>query len=155
MAEAHFFLGYWTWKRHKAAVFDHLILVIVWGTHSQCMDLSSAAYLRGFSARHGGEAPAGTCLDFFSLATAQRWVPLSHEKKTPAVNRNVLGNLKETKVLQKTLGCLLRLSFWVASLLSFSVWEFQLNYDPNCTKAFRWCGSLVAPFTQHIISPNG
>jgi hypothetical protein len=94
-------------------------------------------------------------LTFFSLATAQRWVPLSHEKKTPAVNRNVLGNLKETKVLQKTLGCLLRLSFWVASLLSFSVWEFQLNYDPNCTKAFRWCGSLVAPFTQHIISPNG
>lgn len=40
-------------------------------------------------------------LTYVSLATAQRWVPLSHEKKTPAVNRNVLGNLKETKVLQK------------------------------------------------------
>eukprot|EP00434_Breviolum_minutum_P036997 symbB.v1.2.032789.t1/scaffold3983.1/size46898/2 len=35
------------------------------------------------------------------VATAQRWIPLSHERKTPNVDRNVLGNLKETKVLEK------------------------------------------------------
>ena len=38
------------------------------------------------------------------VATAQRWIPLSHERKTPNVDRNVLGNLKETKVLEKMLG---------------------------------------------------
>lgn len=42
---------------------------------------------------------------FFGVATAQRWlVPISHEHHKPTVDTSVLGNLKETKVLEKTLG---------------------------------------------------
>ncbi|CAK9068397.1 unnamed protein product [Durusdinium trenchii] len=39
---------------------------------------------------------------FFGVATAQRWlVPISHEHHKPTVDTSVLGNLKETKVLEK------------------------------------------------------
>ena len=37
-------------------------------------------------------------------ALAQRWVPIRHEHTNPSVDTGVLGNLKETKVLEKTLG---------------------------------------------------
>lgn len=53
------------------------------------------------------------------VATAQRWIPLSHERKTPNVDRNVLGNLKETKVLEKMLGLkLLAVEYLFGSALS-------------------------------------
>jgi len=63
------------------------------------------------------------------VATAQRWIPLSHERKTPNVDRNVLGNLKETKVLEKMLGLkLLAVEYLFGSALSHELMFWRVVY---------------------------